>query len=184
MWDLWCTKRYWDRLFNYFGFLISILFHRRSITHLHLKVALARWTKRRTLETFQKSFGNRAALDRKNVSLQVSSPKRSDQLWGGGDTASYWTSTGVISPGVRGTGRHANQSSPLMPNVNELSFYPYSSIRLHGMHPRIHSCSWDCLRICCVPAYVFMRLCVCVFSCAADLKCVSFCSPPLSPTVV
>jgi hypothetical protein len=50
MWDLWWTKWHWDRFFlEYFGFLLSISFHRYSITcknkkkliifHLHHRVA-------------------------------------------------------------------------------------------------------------------------------------------------
>jgi hypothetical protein len=50
MWDLWWTKRHWDRFLpEYFGFPLSISFHRCSITlknekkniifHLHHKVA-------------------------------------------------------------------------------------------------------------------------------------------------
>jgi hypothetical protein len=32
MWDLWCTKWYWDRFFpDYFGFPMLISFHRCSI---------------------------------------------------------------------------------------------------------------------------------------------------------
>jgi hypothetical protein len=51
MWDLWCTKWHWDRFFppspEYFGFPLSISFHRCSITrertknnhhHLHHRV--------------------------------------------------------------------------------------------------------------------------------------------------
>jgi hypothetical protein len=47
MWDLWWTKWHWDRVFSeYFGFLLSISFHRCSITmekqkkphHLHHRV--------------------------------------------------------------------------------------------------------------------------------------------------
>jgi hypothetical protein len=33
MWDLWWTKRHWDRFFSeYFGFTLSMSFHRYSIT--------------------------------------------------------------------------------------------------------------------------------------------------------
>jgi hypothetical protein len=33
MWDLWWTKWHWDRVFSeYFGFSLSISFHRCSIT--------------------------------------------------------------------------------------------------------------------------------------------------------
>jgi hypothetical protein len=33
MWDLWWTNRHWDRIFpEYFGFPLSISFHRCSIT--------------------------------------------------------------------------------------------------------------------------------------------------------
>jgi hypothetical protein len=47
MWDLWWTKWHWDRFFpKYFGFSLSISFHRCSITwksgktnHLHHRVA-------------------------------------------------------------------------------------------------------------------------------------------------
>jgi hypothetical protein len=47
MWDLWWTKWYWDRFFpEYFGFPLSISFHRCSITRenektddLHHRVA-------------------------------------------------------------------------------------------------------------------------------------------------
>jgi hypothetical protein len=48
MWDLWWTKWHWDRFYpEYFGFPLSLSFHRCSITrknekktnHLHHKVA-------------------------------------------------------------------------------------------------------------------------------------------------
>jgi hypothetical protein len=35
MWDLWWTKWHWDRfLSEFFGFPLSISFHRRSPTHI------------------------------------------------------------------------------------------------------------------------------------------------------
>ena len=38
MWDLWWTKWHWDRFFpEYFGFPLSILFHRCSITRQNEK---------------------------------------------------------------------------------------------------------------------------------------------------
>jgi hypothetical protein len=38
MWDLWWTKWHWDRFFpEYFGFPLSISFHRCSVTWKNLK---------------------------------------------------------------------------------------------------------------------------------------------------
>jgi hypothetical protein len=48
MWDLWWTKRHWDRFFSeYFGFPLSISFHRcpikvekqKNFHYLHHRVA-------------------------------------------------------------------------------------------------------------------------------------------------
>jgi hypothetical protein len=41
MWDLWWTKRHWDRFFpEYLGFLLSISFHRCSITWKNEKILI------------------------------------------------------------------------------------------------------------------------------------------------
>jgi hypothetical protein len=41
MWDLWWTKWHWDRFFpDYFGFPLSISFHRFSITRKRPKIII------------------------------------------------------------------------------------------------------------------------------------------------
>jgi hypothetical protein len=41
MWDLWWTKWHWDRFFSeYFGFPLSISFHRCSITRKNEKTLI------------------------------------------------------------------------------------------------------------------------------------------------
>jgi hypothetical protein len=109
MWNSWCTKRHWNRLFfNYFDFLISVLFHQC------LNVALARRTNRRSLKTFQKSFGNRAALDRKILSLSLQrSLLQSVQTSSGGR---------AIQPRTEGARASCWPIIAYNSSVNELSF--------------------------------------------------------------